>query len=154
MSSPFTTVEEFNNALDGPTEGAIYTFAQSPAINVIALLAAVGLFIWFIVATYSSHSHSSSTLDKSLNSLSTFIVVSLLSAVTAVGFGVNRPAQMERAYAEQDSRISSVRSQSHASGVSRAGASALALLGMVSAGRSPLARVARRKRRSKYRREI
>ena len=55
MTSPFSTLEEFNAAIDGPTGGAIYTFAHTPAINAIALVASVGIFIWFIVATYSSN---------------------------------------------------------------------------------------------------
>ena len=80
MSSPFSTIEEFNNVIDGPTEGAIYTFAGSPMINNIALVVAVGLFIWFIVKTYSPHAKTSS-LDKSMNSLSSFIIVGLLSLV-------------------------------------------------------------------------
>lgn len=82
-ASPFTTIEEFNNVLDGPTEGAIYTFAHSPAINTIALLASVGIFVWFIVATYRTHASPTSAMDKSLNKLSSFIVVSLLSVVAA-----------------------------------------------------------------------
>lgn len=82
MSSPFSTIEEFNNVLDGPTEGAIYTFAGSPLINNIALLAAVGIFIWFIVKTYSPHA-SPSRIDKSMNHLSSFIIIGLLSLVAA-----------------------------------------------------------------------
>lgn len=84
MSSPFSTIEEFNGAIDGPTEGAIYTFANTPIINTLALLVAVGIFIWFIAATYSTHVEPpSATVDKSLNRLSTFIVVGLLSLVAA-----------------------------------------------------------------------
>ena len=64
MSSPFSTIEEFNNVLDGPTEGAIYTFANSPVINIIALLVAVGIFIWFMVATYTTHADPSSSMDQ------------------------------------------------------------------------------------------
>lgn len=80
MSSPFSTIEEFNNVLEGPTEGAIYTFAGSPMINNLALLASVGIFIWFIVKTYRSHAKPSS-FDKSMNTLSSFIVIGLLSLV-------------------------------------------------------------------------
>ena len=82
MPSPFSTLEEFNAAIDGPTEGAIYTFAHTPAINAIALLVSVGLFIWFIVATYSTP-HELPSVDKSLNRLSSFIVMGLLSLVAA-----------------------------------------------------------------------
>lgn len=82
MSSPFSTLEEFNGAIDGPTGGAIYTFADKPAINNIALIVAVGLFLWFIVKTYAT-SHDPSAFDKSLNHLSTFIIAGLLSLVAA-----------------------------------------------------------------------
>ncbi|MEL6553793.1 MAG: hypothetical protein AAFQ63_10090 [Cyanobacteria bacterium J06621_11] len=95
MSSPFSTIEEFNNVLDGPTEGAIYTFAGSPLINNIALLAAVGIFIWFIVKTYSPHA-SPSRIDKSMNHLSSFIIVGLLSLVTAHHpYAKQQPATVE-----------------------------------------------------------
>ncbi len=84
MSSPFSTVEEFNAAIDGPTEGAIYTFANTPIINHIALLVAVGIFIWFIVATYSTHVEPPTTaVNNSLNRLSSWIVIGLLSLVAA-----------------------------------------------------------------------
>lgn len=82
MSSPFSTIEEFNNALDGPTEGAIYTFANAPIINILALIAAVGIFIWFMVSTYTVHTESP-PLSKSLDRLSSFIVIGLLSLVAA-----------------------------------------------------------------------
>lgn len=82
MSSPFSTIEEFNGVLDGPTEGAIYTFADKPMINNIALLVSVGVFLWFIIKTYATHTESSS-IDNSLNRLSSFIVVGLLSLVAA-----------------------------------------------------------------------
>ncbi|EKU99061.1 hypothetical protein Lepto7375DRAFT_8409 [Leptolyngbya sp. PCC 7375] len=82
MPSPFSTLEEFNAAIEGPTGGAIYTFAHTPAINAIALVVSVGLFIWFIVATYATNHHLPS-LDKSINRLSSFIVFGLLSLVAA-----------------------------------------------------------------------
>jgi len=81
-ASPFDTIEEFNGVLDGPTEGAIYTFAQTPALNAIALIASVALFIWFLFGTYSTH-HNVPKIDKSLNSLSMLITVGLLSLVSA-----------------------------------------------------------------------
>ncbi|MEM8809367.1 MAG: hypothetical protein AAGF01_25375 [Cyanobacteria bacterium P01_G01_bin.38] len=81
-ASPFTTLEEFNGAIDGPTGGAIYTFANTPAINNIALLVSVGLFVWFIARTYAPHNHLPK-IDRSLNSLITLITVGLLSLVVA-----------------------------------------------------------------------
>ena len=82
MSSPFSTIEEFNNAIDGPTEGAIYTFANAPIINMIALLVAVGLFVWFIITAYTTHA-GPVTVDRSIERLSSFIVIGLLSLVAA-----------------------------------------------------------------------
>lgn len=80
MSSPFDTYEEFEGAIDGPTAGAIYTFAHNPTINVIALLIGVGLFFWFLARTFKSH-YDLPIADKALNHLSTFIVAGLLSLV-------------------------------------------------------------------------
>lgn len=81
-ASPFETIDEFNGVLDGPTEGAIYTFAHTPALNAIALVASVAIFIWFLIRTYATH-HNVPKMDKSLNSLSMLIVVGLLSLVSA-----------------------------------------------------------------------
>ena len=78
MSSPFATYEEFEVAIDGPTGGAIYTFAHTPTINVIALLIGVGLFFWFLARTFKSH-YDLPIPEKALNHLSTFIVAGLLS---------------------------------------------------------------------------
>lgn len=78
MSSPFATYEEFEGAIDGPTGGAIYTFAHTPTINVIALLIGVGLFFWFLTKTFKSH-YDLPIPEKALNHLSTFIVAGLLS---------------------------------------------------------------------------
>ncbi len=86
MSSPFTTIEEFNSAIDGPTEGAIYTFANSPIINGIALVVAAVVFIWFIIATYTTHAQPpaiNNEINKSIDRLSSFIVIGLLSLVAA-----------------------------------------------------------------------
>lgn len=81
-ASPFETIDEFNGVVDGPTEGAIYTFAHMPVLNVIALIVSVGLFIWFIIGTYSTHHNVPSKMDKSLNSLVMLITVGLLSLVS------------------------------------------------------------------------
>ncbi|NJL45526.1 MAG: hypothetical protein HC922_06890 [Leptolyngbyaceae cyanobacterium SM2_3_12] len=82
MSSPFSTIEEFEGAIDGPTGGAIFTFAHTPIVNTIALLIAVGLFIWFMVGTYATH-HELPKVDRPLNHLSVWIVAGLLSLVGA-----------------------------------------------------------------------
>ncbi|WP_035986571.1 hypothetical protein [Leptolyngbya sp. KIOST-1] len=96
MSSPFSTFEEFEGAIDGPTEGAIYTFAHSPAINAIALLICVGLFIWFLVRTFSTH-YEVPAVDKSLSHLSAFIVAGLLSLAGAEYRQTTQPYQPTQA---------------------------------------------------------
>lgn len=103
MSSPFSTIEEFNGAIDGPTGGAIYTFAKTPIINHIALVVAAGLFVWFIINTYSTPHDPSiertaqNGVDKSLNHLSLFVVAGLLSFVAAGHRDASRPgANVER----------------------------------------------------------
>ncbi len=133
MSSPFSTLEEFNSAIDGPTEGAIYTFAQTPIINTLALLVAVGLFIWFIVCTYKPHSPTSS-VDKSLNHLSALLVVGLLSLVAA---DHRQQVRTERSEAVPQAGLSqSSRSQTP-----------LGLLGMVGIGLPSFRRTASRRKR-------
>ncbi|MGF1567142.1 MAG: hypothetical protein ACFCVD_03555 [Nodosilinea sp.] len=82
MSSPFSTIEEFQGAVDGPTSGAIYTFAHAPIVNNLALLVAVGLFIWFIFRTFSTH-YEVPAIDKSLNHLGVLLVAGMLSLVGA-----------------------------------------------------------------------
>lgn len=90
-ASPFKTIDEFNGVLDGPTEGAIYTFAHTPSLNAIALVASVAIFIWFLFRTYATH-HNVPKIDKSLNSLSMLITVGLLSLVSAEFRQPSRPA--------------------------------------------------------------
>lgn len=127
MSSPFSTIEAFNSAAEGPTEGAIYTFASTPIINNIALLVAVGIFIWFIASTYTIHSHPS-TMNKSLDRLSSFIVIGLLSLVAA---DLKPSARMDKRPEKT--------AQADMLGASRR-AVPFGLLGLVSAGLSPLGR--------------
>jgi len=126
MSSPFSTIEEFNNAIDGPTEGAIYTFADKPMLNNIALLVAVGIFVWFIIKTYATHAARAepSGLDNSLNRLSSVIVIGLLSLVAADYRQASRPEQP--AQRQQTGVLQSSRR-----------AAPLGLLGMISMGLPP-----------------
>lgn len=140
MTSPFSNLEEFNAAIDGPTEGAIYTFAHTPAINNIALLVAVGLFIWFIVATYATN-HEVPSVDKSLNRLSSFIVIGLLSLVAAEQL---QQSQRNRQYTHQEAPPATRLAQA-----SRR-AAPLALLGMTGIG-LPLRRGKSQRRQRLYR---
>ena len=133
MTSPFSTLEEFNAAIYGPTGGAIYTFAHTPAINAIALVASVGIFIWFIVATYASN-HELPSVDKPINRLSSFIVIGLLSLVAADQLQ-HTHQNKQAAQAAQTTKLAKSSRQ----------AIPLALLGMTGIG-LPLSRGKRRKR--------
>lgn len=133
MSSPFSTLEEFNAAIDGPTGGAIYTFANAPAINAIALIVSVGIFIWFMVATYAKH-HDLPSVDKSINRLSSFLVFGLLSLVAADQLQHNH---QNRKSAQEAPKTRLVRSSKRAA--------PLALLGMAGIG---LPRKLQRRKRS------
>lgn len=134
MSSPFSTIEEFNTAIDGPTEGAIYTFANTPIVNTLALLVAVGLFVWFIIATYSTHAAApAAKLDKSLNHLSSFLVIGLLSLVAA---DYRQATPDKRAETAPQTRLSQVSRRAP-----------LGLLGMVSVGLPTLRRTTKRRKR-------
>jgi len=77
MSSPFQTLDEFKQAADGPTEGAIYTFANNPGIIGIALLVSVLPLLWFIYASYTIKPDRPET-HTSVN-LSVLIVAGLVS---------------------------------------------------------------------------
>ena len=134
MTSPFSTLEEFNAAIDGPTGGAIYTFAHTPAINGIALVASVGIFVWFIVATYSSN-HELPSVDKSSNRLSSFLVIGLLSLVAADQFQNGQPNKQSAQEAPKTRLAKSSRR-----------AIPLALLGMTGIGLPRRSRSQRRKR--------
>ena len=134
MTSPFSTIEEFNAAADGPTGGAIYTFANTPIVNTLALLVAVGIFVWFIVATYSTHAAPpAAKLDKSLNHLSSFIVIGLLSLVAA---DYRQPAPTERADMAPQARLSQASRRAP-----------LGLLGMVGVGLPTFRRTTKRRKR-------
>jgi hypothetical protein len=136
MSSPFSTFEEFEGAIDGPTGGAIYTFADNPTINTILLLICAGLFVWFVVRTFSTHYEGTPAVDKSLNHLSAFIVAGLLSLV---GAEYRQTAQ------SQQSMDAQPQAMSHRPGAK----SALGLLGMVGVG-LPVAQ-SRSRRKGRYR---
>ena len=155
MSSPFTTVEAFNSAADGPTEGAIYTFAQAPIFNYIALIVSVVLFVWFTVKTYSTHADAShvdgshtttSSASKSNNHLVPLFVIGLLSLSAA------NIKQLARFYGEDSKTSRQPALTDTKKAINFFSAGSTALIGMMSAGRSPLRKWAVRKdRRSKYR---
>mgnify|MGYP001801044065 CR=1 FL=1 len=82
-TSPFSTTEAFNNAIAGPTEGAIYTFAHRPSVNHMALAIASGIFIWFLYQLLSRKAAKPSRFHQSLSQLVNAVVKGLLSVVTA-----------------------------------------------------------------------
>ncbi|MEM6256064.1 MAG: hypothetical protein AAF821_24390 [Cyanobacteria bacterium P01_D01_bin.156] len=133
MPSPFSTIEEFNAAIDGPTGGAIYTFANAPVINAIALIVSVGLFVWFIVATYLP-GHPLPSVDKSINRLSSFIVVGLLSLVAADQ--IQQPRQQQTTQETSETTFAQTSKR----------AAPLALLGMAGIGLPRRSKSQRRKR--------
>ncbi len=52
-ASPFDSWEAFEGAVDGPTGGAIYTFADRPALTGIMIVVAALIFIYFLYATFN-----------------------------------------------------------------------------------------------------
>mgnify|MGYP001043572039 CR=1 FL=1 len=138
MSSPFSTIEAFNSAADGPTEGAIYTFANAPLINNIALLASVGIFCWFIISTYTAHAKPPA-VDKSLDRLSSFIVIGLLSLLAAEYKPSARTEQAVQNTTQSKTQIAVAQSSMRAA--------PFGLLGMVSMGIPAFRRSKKRKER-------
>ncbi|GAB4376841.1 MAG: hypothetical protein Kow00121_24710 [Elainellaceae cyanobacterium] len=82
MSSPFQTIEEFNQATEGPTGGAIYTFANNPALIGIAIIASVLLFCWFIYASFTVKAEQEK-VSNPVN-LSVLIVAGLVSLASSL----------------------------------------------------------------------
>lgn len=85
MSSPFQTLDEFKQAADGPTEGAIYTFANNPGMIGIALVVSILPLLWFIYASYTIKPNRPET-HSSVN-LSVLIVAGLASLFGSLNQG-------------------------------------------------------------------
>jgi hypothetical protein len=77
MTSPFATYEEFYEA-----EGPIYTFANSPAIIGLLVIASALVFVYFIYSTYTIKKGQSEA--KSPIILSVLIATSLVSMADAL----------------------------------------------------------------------
>ena len=54
-ASPFQTWAEFEGAKGSSTQGAIYTFADHPALIVTLLVVATLVFLYFIYYTFILH---------------------------------------------------------------------------------------------------
>jgi len=85
MASPFLTAEAFHHAIAGSTQGAIYTFAHTPAVNGTALAVAALLFIHFVTHLLTPKHPKASRFDRSLMHLSLLLVTGLLSLVRTTG---------------------------------------------------------------------
>jgi hypothetical protein len=138
MSSPFSTIEEFEAAIDGPTGGAIYTFAHMPVVNAIALLIAVGLFIWFVICTFSTRYEESSG-ERSVQNLTMLILAGLLSLV-----GVEHPQNQTQTHA-------TTHQMPQATAMRQSRQNPVGWLGLVGLGGARLRRSAHRKGRNRRR---
>ncbi|PSN17706.1 hypothetical protein C7271_16320 [filamentous cyanobacterium CCP5] len=135
-ASPFATAEEFEGAIDGPTGGAIYTFADRPALIGVMVVVSALVFLYFIYAAF--HIKSGSSTAKSPPVLGMLLVAGAASAMASLYEGVadqkasQQAARSEMAQTTQASRKLPV-----------------ALLGMTG-----LAGVSKRKRAQKVRRRL
>ncbi|NER85329.1 MAG: hypothetical protein F6K42_38705 [Leptolyngbya sp. SIO1D8] len=81
-ASPFKTWEEFEGTIDGPTGGAIYTFADRPALIGIMVVVSALLFLYFIYASFNISSGKSTA--KSPPMLGMLLIAGAASAMTAL----------------------------------------------------------------------
>lgn len=81
-ASPFATAEEFAGAIDGPTGGAIYTFADRPAINGILIVVSALMFIYFLYSAF--HTKINDAPPKSLATLGALFLAGAVSLGSAV----------------------------------------------------------------------
>jgi hypothetical protein len=134
MSSPFSTIEAFEGAIDGPTGGAIYTFAHVPIVNAIALIIAACLFIWFMVSSFSTR-YEETSAEQSLQNLTMLILAGLLSLV---GVGQSHTPSRTQAATQEATPVATSRSSFRVP---------VGLLGLVGLGSSGLRSTTRRQRR-------
>lgn len=100
-ASPFATWEEFEGAVDGSTGGAIYTFADRPALIGIMIVVAALVFLYFIYASF--HISGGQSSAKSPPMLGMLLVAGAASAMAAFYEGF-----AERGTAQQASRSGEV----------------------------------------------
>ncbi|MBE9080428.1 hypothetical protein IQ241_24605 [Romeria aff. gracilis LEGE 07310] len=93
--SPFSTLDEFNNAAEGPTEGAIYTFAQSPAIIGIAIIVSALVFCWFIYTTFTINRNNTDEAGGPVH-YSVVILAGLLSLAGGLYASQSQPQREAR----------------------------------------------------------
>ena len=94
-ASPFKTWEEFDGAIDGPTGGAIYTFADRPALIGIMVVVAALVFIYFIYASFNMRAGESNA--KSPPMLGLLLVAGAASAMTSLYEGFTERGNVQKA---------------------------------------------------------
>ncbi len=94
-ASPFQGWEEFEGAADGPTGGAIYTFADRPALIGIMVIVSALIFLYFIYASF--HISGGESTAKSPGVLGLLLVAGAASAMTSLYEGINEQKSVRQA---------------------------------------------------------
>ena len=94
-ASPFKTWEEFEGTIDGPTGGAIYTFADHPALIGIMVVVAALVFLYFLYAAF--HISSGESSAKSPPMLGLLLVAGAASAMASLYEGITEKAPVQQA---------------------------------------------------------
>lgn len=99
-ASPFQTWEEFEGAIEGPTGGAIYTFADRPALIGIMVVVAALVFLYFIYASF--HISSGQSTAKSPTVLGMLLVAGAASAMASLYEGFTERGTTQQAARGQE----------------------------------------------------
>lgn len=94
-ASPFQSWEEFEGAIDGPTGGAIYTFADRPVLIGIMLVVAALIFLYFLYASF--HISGGESTAKSPSTLGLLLVAGAASAMASLYEGFNEQNRVREA---------------------------------------------------------
>lgn len=94
-ASPFQTWEEFEGAIEGDTGGAIYTFADRPALIGIMIVVAALAFLYFIYASFNISGGKSTA--KSPPVLGMLIVAGAASAMASLYEGLTERSAVQQA---------------------------------------------------------
>jgi len=102
-ASPFDSWEAFEGAVDGPTGGAIYTFADRPALIGITIVVAALVFLYFIYASFCIKSGNSNA--KSPPVLGLLLATGAASAMASFYEGVTERGAVQQASPPGQSRL-------------------------------------------------
>lgn len=94
-ASPFKTWEEFEGTVDGPTAGAIYTFADRPALIGIMVVVSALVFLYFIYASFNISGGKSTA--KSPTALGLLLVAGAASAMASLYEGFAEQSTVRQA---------------------------------------------------------